>query len=94
MLSLKQFIADLDGDAAADCADGVVCAEVFGLERRGRHAAERAADRGARVPHERALGPARRARGARHRGYAAKERRAGMIGGAPVFSVDLLARAR
>ncbi len=32
MLSLKQFIAGLDGDAAADSADGVVSMEVFGLD--------------------------------------------------------------
>ena len=32
MLSLKQFIAGLDGDAATDCADDVVRAKVFGLD--------------------------------------------------------------
>ncbi|MGE5261277.1 MAG: hypothetical protein ACM3MH_10435 [Actinomycetota bacterium] len=32
MLSLKQFIADFDGDAASETADGVVRMEVFGLD--------------------------------------------------------------
>ena len=32
MLSLKQFIAGLDGDAATDGSDDVVRAKVFGLD--------------------------------------------------------------
>ncbi len=32
MLSLKQFIAGFDGEDTTDRADGVMCAEVFGLD--------------------------------------------------------------